>query len=204
MREHQWSWEMWRFHFPNSLHQLSQGQGCWCCEHSDPRPADTAIHSLLYKCWAVQVSPSPLPLHRLVIGASYAPFSFTGLLHNFGFVRGPSFLHCFQTVGQTGAPGAFDDHREEWCAIFRKPGRWKRLLERAERWHIYRHQAEAHFQVLVRKVWEPLPTPVVDCDSVDHACLICGFAFADCQAWSAHVAKVPLEFGAGLVPLSSQ
>ncbi|CAE7550798.1 unnamed protein product, partial [Symbiodinium microadriaticum] len=23
-----------------------------------------------------------------------------------------SFLHCFQTVGQTGAPGAFDDHRE--------------------------------------------------------------------------------------------
>ena len=131
--------------------------------------ASTVIPDLLIRlyiaccttCWAVQVSPSPLPLHRLVIGASYAHSSFTGLLHNFGFVRGPSFLHCFQAVGQTGAPGAVDDHREEWCAIFRKPGRWKRLLERAERWHIYRHQAEAHFQVFVRQVWEPFPTPVV-------------------------------------------
>ena len=52
-------------------------------------------------------------------------------------------------------------------------------------------QAEVNFQAFVREQWEPLPAPVVDSASTNHACLLCrAVFFFNFHAWSAHAAKV--------------
>ncbi|OLP88180.1 hypothetical protein AK812_SmicGene30510 [Symbiodinium microadriaticum] len=95
-----------------------------------------------------------------------------------------------QAVRCTGAPGSFREVWDEWVDLFRKPGRWKGLLRRAESWHVGFIRAQAAYQSMVRSCWEATPKPVVPCDEIVHACLCCRVAFANCHAWSAHAAKV--------------
>ena len=112
--------------------------------------------------------------------------------------QAPRFLQAFrdaeawllEATSCTGAPGDFDSCWTQWETLFRTPGRWKGLLKRAEQWHIGRVQAVALYQSAVRHIWDPLPAPVVACQDSEHACLLCGVAFANCHAWSAHAAKV--------------
>ena len=110
----------------------------------------------------------------------------------------PSFQHALRSAGRwfrdavcnTGGPGPLDTHWHEWERLCKQPGKWRGLLRRAERWHVLSNKAEVMFQACARRLWDPVPSPVVDSSATEHACLLCRIAFYDCHSWSAHAAKV--------------
>ncbi|CAE7523919.1 unnamed protein product [Symbiodinium sp. CCMP2456] len=79
---------------------------------------------------------------------------------------------------------------EVWTAVFGQPGRFKGLLKRAAAWHVGRLRACAHYQLWCRVLWAPAPAPEVEVEVAQHMCLVCGIAFFDFHAWSAHAARV--------------
>ena len=96
---------------------------------------------------------------------------------------------CCRQSGAPGRPDLSAKHGMSGVDLFRRPGRWKGLLKRAEAWHVGYIRAHAAYQHMARSCWEATPKPVVSCDELVHACLCCRVAFANCHAWSAHAAK---------------
>ncbi|CAE7816687.1 unnamed protein product [Symbiodinium necroappetens] len=94
-------------------------------------------------------------------------------------------------VGAAVVPGTVVDNWQGWSAfILARPGHWKGLIRRAEGYDIERHHLPATLDRAIRASWEPVvPPPASPMADMEHACLLCGFAFCTRQQWGAHAQR---------------
>ncbi|CAE7197313.1 unnamed protein product [Symbiodinium sp. CCMP2592] len=94
-----------------------------------------------------------------------------------------------EAVSATTCLGPLRDNWDSWTSLFGAPGRLKGILRRASAWHVARLRARAAFEKFCVRTWAPLPPPPVALETADNACLVCGIAFFDEHAWSAHAVR---------------
>ena len=94
-------------------------------------------------------------------------------------------------LGSTAPFGPIEDCWDKWSEFIKsRPGHWKGLIRRAEASDIERNLLHAAYDTAVRAAWEPVVSPPVSpMDGMEHACLLCGLAFASQQQWGAHAQR---------------
>ncbi|CAE7285354.1 unnamed protein product, partial [Symbiodinium necroappetens] len=97
----------------------------------------------------------------------------------------------YSLIGTTVPFGPLEDCWGDWSEFIKsRPGHWKGLIRRAEASDIERNLLTAAYDRAVRAAWEPVaPPPVSPMEGMEHACLLCGLAFASQQQWGAHAQR---------------